>query len=316
MTINDSDLFLYLIAGGFTAVVGIIIAYAYFAIKKSGSSFDEQLIILTEDDNDPNAVPKPSISARWNRYWSEIAKESGIGHYHEADNNAGRDIVFLGIAAAVALSIAFGNVIAGAVVSVGMVFLASTVMKQMSNKKAEQINNQLPGFLFALKANVQASETPEKAILKVIDSMPSPLYDDIVIVKKRLLANSTFKEALQELSYKTASRDLKFLCACMVQASSSGANLEDQISTIQKILDARREVSNELTKAVKSVSPSIWVASIVIPGTFIATYFMDPSSQKFWFIEPFSWVALAGVAILWGAGIWLSMRMVNNIKNI
>lgn len=304
-------------AGGFTAIIGIIIVVSYFSIKKNSSKqkYESQLEDLLADDNDLS-TPPPTIVDKWNHYWSDIAKESGLPRYNKQDNTAGRDIVFLALISSAILSVLFKNIIAGVLISGALVFVASAIMKQLSTRKADSINAQLPGFLFALQANIQANETPEKAILKVIDGMPSPLYEDIVLVKHKLLAKSSFKEALEELQYKTSSRDLRFLCACMIQASAAGANLEAQITKIQEVLEARREVSDTLSKAVKSVQPSIWIASIVIPGTFMATYFMDPNAIDFWFIHPLSWAGLAGIGILWGTGVWGSKKLVDSIKNI
>lgn len=314
----NGGLFLYLVAGGFTALIGIVAVVAYFSIRKNSTklAYDQQLEDLLTDENDPDSAPKPTIAEKWNKYWGTIAKESGIARYASAENSAGRDIVVATIVIAAIAGVLIKNPLAGLVVGLVVMVLASGIMRNLSNKKADAINAQLPGFLFALKANVQANETIERAILKVIDGMPSPLFDELVLVKHRLLASSSLEDALTELSHKTSSRDLKFLCSCMIQASNAGANIEAQITTIQKVLKARSEVSDALDKAVKSVQPSMWIASIVIPGTFAATYFMDPNSRDFWFVTPMSWIALAAVGILWGLGIWLSKKLVDSIKNI
>jgi Flp pilus assembly protein TadB len=314
----NSGIFLYLIAGGFTLLIGIVTFVAYFSIRKNSTklAYDQQLEDLLTDENDPNFEEKPTITEKWNKYWATIAKESGMTRYSAVENTAGRDIVVIALITGVVTGVLIKNPLAGCLTGLVVIALTSAIMKNLSGRKAEAINAQLPGFLFALKANVQANETLDKAIMKVIDGMPAPLFDEIVVVKHRLLANSSLKEALVELQHKTASRDLKFLCSCMIQASDAGANIEAQITTIQKVLKARSEVSDALDKAVKSVQPSIWIASIVIPGVFVVTYLMDPNSREFWFIEPFSWIALGAVGVLWGAGIWLSKKLVDSIKNI
>lgn len=314
----NSGVFLYLIAGGFTLLVGIVALVAYFSIRKNSTklAYDQQLEDLLTDENDPYFDPKPTIAEKWNKYWATIARESGIARYSAIDNTAGRDIIFIALIIGVIAGALTQNPLGGFIAGLVVVVLASGIMKNLSGRKADAINAQLPGFLFALKANVQANETLEKAILKVIDGMPAPLFDEIVVVKHRLLANSSLSEALQELQAKTASRDLKFLCSCMIQANKAGANIEAQITTIQKVLKARSEVSDALNKAIKSVQPSIWIASIVIPGVFVVTYTMDPNSRGFWFVHPFSWIALGGIIGLWILGIWMSKKLVDSIKNI
>lgn len=318
MQISEGDLLIYLIAAGFAILVSGIILFGYLGIRKNNSklAYDEQLQDLLEDENDPDFKPNIPLSEKWNNYWNSIARESGIMRYSGEHNNAGRDITFVAIISAVLISVVTRNLIAGVVISVALVFLIGMLMKTLANRKSDAINGQLPGFLFALKANVQANETPERAILRVIDGMPAPLYDDIVLVKHRLMANSTFKEALQELSIKTSSRDLKFLCACMIQASGAGANLEAQIDTLQKVLENRQKVSDELTKAIRGAAPSIWVASLAIPVMFVATYIISEGAREFWFVDPLSWVALVGVGVLWAVGLLLTKRLVDNIKKL
>lgn len=313
----DAQLFLVLISGGTALLIGMIVAIGIFAIQKNNksSAYDRQLAeLMSSDLNDDR--PKRDVMQRWNRYWGELFRGMGWAKYNDPNNSAGRDVILIGAFSALLSGLFIQNPIAGLAVGGIVIYLMSVFLKSKNSKDGDKLNAQLPGFLFALKANVQANETPERAILKVVDNMPSPLYEDLLIVKNRILANASFKDALEELSRKTASRDLKFLCACMIQASGTGTNLETQITVIQKVLEDRRKVSDELSKAVRSATPAIWVASFVLPAVFIATLIMDPTSKSFWFVDPLSYAALAMVLLLYGGGIFLSKRMVDGIKNL
>lgn len=102
----------------------------------------------------------------------------------------------------------------------------------------------------------------------------------------------------------------------MIQATASGSNLEGQITVIQKVLEDRRKVTDELNKAIRAATPAIWVASIVIPGVFVATMLLDDNARKFWFTSFASWVCLGVVLAFYTLGVWLSKKLVDNIKNL
>lgn len=308
-----------LIAGAFTVVVGFVLFMFIRALRtKREKSYEEQLKdLLTEEVHSGEEVDSRTIFERWTNLWAELFKEMGWTRYEGvARTRAGTDVAVGWLIVAVVSSLVSQNFFIGPVLATVLVFALYLITKNVASKKSDAISDQLPGFLFALKANIQANETPERAILKVVDAMPSPLYDDLLIVRGHILSNSTFKEALLDLKEKTANRDLKFLAACMIQATASGANIEDQIVTIQEVLESRRAVTDEINQAARSASPAIWAASIAIPAAFIAIFFGDPNASGFWFVNPISWALLGVIAGLWALGVWLSRRMITQIRNM
>jgi len=314
----EGQLQLTLIAIGFTLVIGFVLFMWVRALRtKQEKSYDEQLqeLLMEEAQEDPEDEAH-NIVQRWTLLWARLFKEMGWNRYDDMPKRAGQDVVVAWLVVAVVGSVITMNFFVGPLLATAGVFAVYLVAKNISSKKADIISDQLPGFLFALKANIQANETPERAILKVVDAMPSPLYEDLLIVRSHILSNSTFKEALLDLKAKTANRDLKFLASCMIQATASGANIEDQIGTIQDVLDARREVADEINQAARSASPAIWASSIAIPGAFIAIFFGDPNAANFWFVNPISWALLAVIAGLWAVGVYFSRRMITNIRNM
>lgn len=312
--------FLMMIAGGITVVVGFALFMAWVTFQKaSEKSYEQQLADLLEDELNifgEDHEKDTGLLGKWSKYWDTQFKELGWSRYNDNPLRAGREVMIAFGAFSVIGSAATLNFFIGPVLALLILFAVSYIIRIVTSKKSEKIGLQLPGFLFALKANIQANETPERAILKVIDAMPSPLYDDLVTVRNHILANSTFREALEDLSEKTSSRDLKFLAACMIQATSSGANLENQIVTIQKVLEQRQVITDEINKAAAAASPAMWAASIAIPATFLALFFGDPNAQNFWFVNPVSWALFALIIGLWITGILLSRRLVTKIRNM
>lgn len=307
--------FLYAIAAGVTLLIAVVALVGYMVYKRTSKevAYDNQLQELIGDEN---VTRKVTYMYRWNQYWSKLFKEAGWARYNDDAGNAGRDVLFVGIGLMLIISLLFRSVILGpfVVIVFGVVIVA--LLKFRIQKEQQKISTQLPGFLAALKANIQANSTPERAILKVVDDMPSPLYDDLYVSKQQILANTPFNVVIKDLSKRTKSKDLKFLCACILQAISSGANLESQIGKIQEVLEERQKSSDALSKAISSVTPSIYVASVAIPFTFFALYILNDVTREYWFVDPTSWLGLLVVLLLWGAGIWLSKKQVDKIRNL
>lgn len=313
--------FPYVLAAIVTALFVVLGILVRQLIQRNNNTvnYDEQLKELMssefDDENENLGSTKITWVLKWNRYWGRLFKEAGITRYNDKNNTAGRDVLLIGAVIAVIVSLAVQNIIVGPIATGVFIFVVSFIMKQRINKKSDKLNEQLPGFIFALKAQIQASSTNERAMLKVIDAMPSPLYDDLKIVRNKLLASSPFKEALEELSRKTSSRDLQFLAACMIQATTSGSNLEHQLDSIQRVLDSRRKVSSEINKAVKAAQPAMWVSTIAIPFLFIASYLQSATAREFWFNDPISYLVLIAVLALYGTSMWMVKSQIDKIKN-
>lgn len=319
--LSYDTVFPYALAAIITALFVVLGILVRQLIQRNNNTvnYDEQLKELMssefDDENENLGSTKITWVLKWNRYWGRLFKEAGITRYNDKNNTAGRDVLLIGAVIAVIVSLAVQNIIVGPIATAVFIFVVSFIMKQRINKKSDKLNEQLPGFIFALKAQIQASSTNERAMLKVIDAMPSPLYDDLKIVRNKLLASSPFKEALEELSRKTSSRDLQFLAACMIQATTSGSNLEQQLDSIQRVLDSRRKVSSEINKAVKAAQPAMWVSTIAIPFLFIASYLQSATAREFWFNDPISYLVLIAVLALYGASMWMVKSQIDKIKN-
>lgn len=322
MELSSSEALVFGVSAGFAVLFALVGMYAATVIRsqRQDAAYENQLAELINGESDEDEVMTlekgRNIPEKWKLYWQNVGKASGIAHYSERNNNAHVEVLYLGGLIAVVVGVLTKNPIIALAAPVLAIYLISVIAKSRYNKQQSQIQNQIPGFLFALKANIQANETPVRAILKVVDNMPEPLRTDLMIVKQKILANSSFAESLQALLEKTTSKELRFLASCLIQASGTGANIEPQINTIQHVLEQRKKADDELQRAIKSTLPAIWISSFVIPGTFIATYFMDPQARAFWFKELLSYVALAMVIGLWGLGMWITRKMVEGIRNL
>lgn len=310
---------IWIIAGAMALLVGIVMAYGWFTWNREEEvqTLDEQLAELLRDEYKVPKKKKPTGWHKWNNYWNRTFKGLGIAQYGEGRHaSGGRDIIIIALILGILAGVFLGHFIWGVLIPGAAIFLINLFARKRAADQERKLNSQLPGFIFSIRANIQANETPEKAIVKVCDSMPNPLFDDVSVIRDNILAQASFKDALIACQKKTSSRDLQFLCACLIQAAGSGGSLESQLAKIQEVLEARQEVTDELDKAVKATMPAMVISSVTIPIIFIATILMDPTTADFWFQTPISWVAFAGVLACYSMGMWLANRMVKKVKNL
>ena len=314
-------IFPYLIALGGTGVIAAIgvIIYLIWRTSRNDDEYDSQLAELLSDDIESefgNSSTSVTLWSRWCDDWGQTLRGAGVDRYSVDASTAGRDVAILLVTLGVVVGAISSSIILGVLASVAAGVGTSTLMRYRYNNKNEDLNLQIPGFLYSLKANIQAADTNERALLKIIPSIPSPLYDDLKVAESVLQSGDTFKEAMEAMSAKTTSRDLQFLCACMIQASASGSSMVSQIDSIQRVLESRRKVSDEINRSVKAVQPAIWLASVIIPTLFIGSYFSDSSAKEFWFVTPMSWAAIAMTAVLYVIGLIMTKRQVDKIRNM
>lgn len=300
-----------------TSLVGLVAYLIYLAIRPvKEADYEEQLKEIINDGRE-SVDDKDSIVAKWHKYWGKLLGESDLERY-TLDNKemAGREVImlFVGIFF-IAMLLLRNPFLPAAIVAVAWYVIVFYV-RSTALKKTKAIDDQLSGLLFSVKSNLQAGDTNEKALMGVVDAMPSPLREELIVGRNILLASGTFKEALEAMSAGTTSNDLRFLCSCMIQAASSGASMTLQIDNIQKVLEERRRVNNEIDKAVKSVSPAMWLAGLVIPVMFVVSYFIDGAAQDFWFSTLMGWAGFGIVVALYVAGLVMTKSQVDKVRNI
>lgn len=256
-----------------------------------------------------------SIFNKWFRVWGRLFQELS-GSFNQNDTKAGYLVIGLYVAIAAGVGFFVNNPLAGMVIAAVAVFILFIFLRIRAGRKDAVIRVQLTGFLFALKAHLTANETPERAVMRVIDDMPKPLWDELLPLKNQILSNVSFEEALKELRSTTTSNDLRFLCSCIIQSVSAGTSLEKQIDKIREVVDTRKRITEEISQATKSASNAIYIASVIFPGLFIGVYMLDEQAREYWFVDPMSWAMLAVAGMLFGFGVYLARKFVNAVKKL
>ena len=248
----------------------------------------------------------------WFEYWA--AASNRTGKVIADPNTPGRTALGLAIFAGLAgFLFAPGPGIFGIVAGAAIGLLGyKTVLGMEERKRIIAMERQLPLLLSGLRANLQAGATPQSAIIAVADDLPSPLGDELRILKRDLGINVVLEDALQSLSSRVPSREMKFLVSSMEIAIRSGANLDPQLETIQGIVTQRTRIRQKLAAAVAQAKPTKWLALGAVPLMFFVSL-TNKENTRFWFGDGIIW--LLGAIGLYLAGAFCIRAMVRSVEN-
>lgn len=317
---TTQNLLVLMIALCSAAIVGFIgyLIYRYWINSSKESEYEDQFQSLFVSEFESKEKTKgDSLSDKWNNYWKKRTKQAGIKKYSEEEPNApGRDAAVFTMVGAIIAGVVTFNPILAILAAAAIPVIYNVLLGLKINQAQASLNGQVPSFLSAFKANIQANETPERALIRVIEDIGEPLYSELLPVKHRIQSGTDLATALEDLQYRTTSDELRFLCACIKIASMYGADLEKQIDVIQNVLAERQKIAGKMATAARSARPAMFVSSLIIPGMFFFIYLFYEQAQDFWFVDPLSYIALILIILLYAAGIWFTKMMVDGIKKM
>lgn len=206
------------------------------------------------------------------------------------------------------------NPIIGLALALASIFGIRIFFLTKAKARRKMMESQLPNLINGMRANLQANLTPQMAILSQVDEIPSPLGDELKILRQEINVNIPLGTALTNLSYRVPSREIKFLVSSIKTAVESGVDLDPQLIIIQDIITQRTKIANQLASAVASVQPSILVAAVAIPAGFLFSFYSNEENQKFWF-SPMGWLALAAIGFMYAIGLFLARLLVKKVED-
>ena len=319
LSIPTNPYMLLVILGVVTCAISLVLAVQRTLRNPSqNASFNEALRMYTagsELDIDTalnrSGKPKESLSHRWYTYWHNMATSSGaIPKSPEAPGHTAVSAGILG--AAFGFLVTPGGIVGAILVGFLGVFGYRTYLGTQARKRISTMEKQLPNLLSGMRANLQAGATPQQALMSVADDMPSPLGDELKILKRDLDVNIGMHAALADLASRVPSREMQFLVASIEIAMRSGVDLDPQMETIQGIVAQRTRIRQKLKAAIAQVKPTKLLAMAAVPGMFVFSM-QDPDNRGYWFGEGLFMLVVD--AILYGLGVFVISMMVKRVEN-
>ena len=249
--------------------------------------------------------------AKWNEYWGNNFKKAGMFAKH-SNSQIGLALFIILFSIYLVCAIVFKNFGIGLVPIISFLMFLNQILEGKTEKIQAIYDEQVPAFLSLLKSNIQAGEQPGPALLNAINDTDAPLRNELESAGK-LIELGSITQALQELRSHTSNEVLKFLCGCIEISADVGANLEEQIETIEDMLESNRILKRKLQTAVAQNKPLAILSAVLIPGMFIFTYLSQQQMRDYWFKVPISWLMFALVILIYLGGTFATKRIIKKV---
>lgn len=187
----------------------------------------------------------------------------------------------------------------------------SFAMFKISKKKA-MMNEQIPAFVSTFKANIQANQHAQNAMVNAINNTASPLYDELSRAKSIMEAGD-FRPGIVSLRMSTENETLRQMASCIELASVSGSNIEEQIEIIEEIIQDKQRIERQKKLGVNANKPLFYVAAAFVPISFLGSYFMSEMHRDYWFTTPFSYLILIGVVVVMLISSWATWKVIQKV---
>lgn len=205
------------------------------------------------------------------------------------------------------------NPFAGAV-GVTFVYIGLRSISMFKISKVKNVmNEQIPAFVSTFKANIQANQHAQNAMIRAINNTASPLYDELVYAKSIMEAGD-FRAGIIALRMNTKNDTLRQMASCIELASASGSNIEPQIEIIEEIIEAKQVMERKKKLGVNENKPLFIVAGLFVPISFFGSYSMSEMHRDFWFNSTLSWLIILGIVILTAISVFATWKIIEKVE--
>lgn len=181
------------------------------------------------------------------------------------------------------------------------------------SKKRAIIEEQIPGFVATFKANIQANQHSQNAMIRAIENTASPLYDELVYAKSIMEAGD-FKPGIIALRMSTDNDTLRQMATCIELASTSGSNIEEQITIIESIIEDKQKIERKKKLGVNENKPLFIVSALFIPISFFGSYFMSEMHRDYWGSSMVSWLIIVGVIVIMTISSFATWKVIQKVE--
>lgn len=276
--------------------------------------FEEHLLAINDSELDDEVKEEIETDEKtWWGYWLRLYMNTG--RIPENISLPGNLAIGLSVLAfGVGFLVWPRDLLAGTGFAFAMLFGMKMYLGFEVKKRIKTLEKQLPLLLASMRANLQANATPQAALVASVDEIPSPLRDELELLRNDLAFNVPLGVALRSLSNRVPSREMKFLIASIEIAIDSGSNPAPQLEVIQGIIDQRTRIRQKLESAVAEVQPALLVSGITIPASFVFSFYSSAENKDFW-LSFYGMIGMGIVAALYAIGMFISKKLVDGVEN-
>lgn len=190
------------------------------------------------------------------------------------------------------------NALVGILPGVIGFFLPKLYIAGARDKRAKQLNNQLPEFLNILSNALRAGLSFNQAISTAGDEMIDPIRWEFKKVLRDNNLGRPMEEALTELVKRTGDEDIEMFVSSIIIQRQVGGNLSEVLDMIAHTIRERVKLKGEVrTLSAQSRMSAIIIGVLPVAMALILSI-LNPNYLKPLFTETLGQILLAGAVIM------------------
>lgn len=169
------------------------------------------------------------------------------------------------------------------------------VIETIRQKRAKQLNDQLPQALSLVANGLRAGFSFPQAMAVVGREMEAPISEEFSKVLRDNSYGKTMEEALQDLGKRTDDEDLDIFITTLVIHQQVGGDLSEILDIISETIRERVKLKGDIRTLIAQSKMSAWVIGILPVAIGAALFALNPSYMGTMLRNPLG-LALLGVA--------------------
>ena len=205
---------------------------------------------------------------------------------------------------AMGASLAWPGVLTLVVAALGLLAITA-FLQQRRSQRMTLIAQSLPDALDLIARSMQAGHAFTSALQVAAQDTPPPLSNELRAVFEEINFGVSTAQALQGLSTRVASDDVRYFVVAVIIQNETGGNLAEILKNTAHLIRERQKIAGvvrvlsaegRISAIILSVLPFVLAALMsLLNPTFISKLWTDPMGLQLVYIS----LALMGIGILW-----------------
>lgn len=158
-------------------------------------------------------------------------------------------------------------------------------IERMRQKRVEQIEEQIDGFILALANALKSTPSIGDAFRSVAGIIPNPLRQEVELANKEMRVGSTLDQALLLMASRVGSRQLDTALSAVLVGRQVGGNLPKILDTIAQSLREMKRLEGVVRTKTAEGKMQLWVLAIFPFGLVfminaVSPGYFDPMTQS------------------------------------
>jgi tight adherence protein B len=183
-------------------------------------------------------------------------------------------------------------------------------VRKLRERRHRRLLRQLPDALALLSGLLRAGQALLPALTQLAQRQAAPLGQELALLLRKQRLGVPLDEALGQWHQRVPEPEIATLALSIRVAQALGGNLAE---ALQRLGDTHRErlmLRDKLDALTSQGRLQGWIVGLMPLGLMLVLHAMDPAAMSILFTTVGGWCALAVIAILELAGLWMIRRIV------